>query len=663
MKKCLLLFASFCLLTGIYAVTKNPLLTVYASNTLYPSQNGQCSIVFNSSFCDCNSDDSQIQYNNSTQFPDVYTIVDNTNLTLNGLQYISTNPCIPLGFKTMVSGNFTFTFTRNTYINGTSIILEDKLTGTTQNMVTNSVYSFFSSNGEFPSRFVIHMNCSQWNGTGSWSETANWSTGLIPTTGITALIESGELKVDQNPTCNHVIVNPTSKLTINKTQTLTVQGNLSIKSDATGTGTLVDSGTVAVTGTTTVQQYITSGRNWYIASPVNATLSNIVKTPLTNKLYNYNELLASWNEITDAVTTLTAMTGYVANVGSNSTLSFVGSLHTGTQTASITRTEPNGKAGFNLIGNPYPSFVNWSAATKTNVGTTIWYRTQNGSSSYVFDTYNATNGLGTSLNGTAVTGFIPPMQAVWVRAEALGTASVSFDNTMRSHAVNGNKLKADTENEIIRLIVSNGANADEMILVFNENAKNELDAWDSPKMSVDNIDIPELYTKIASEKFVINGLESIATNSSIALGFKTATEGTFTISASEISGIQNIPVVLEDKVSHKTQDLTQNPNYSFSSNAVDNDSRFTLHLKNDNVTGSTIGQNDITIYSIGNTAVVSNTGSQNGSVKVFDILGKAIATKELSGTQTAIDLPKNAGIYIVQVKTDSTIETKKIIVE
>jgi hypothetical protein len=350
-------------------------------------------------------------------------------------------------------------------------------------------------------------------------------------------------------------------------------------------------------------------------------------------------------------------------LGATTTVTFTGTLNTGNVPLSLSRSgTADAKRGFNLVGNPYPSYLNWEATTKANLDSTIWYRTYNGTA-MVFDTYNATSPVGTNnkLSGD-VTKYIPPMQAFWVRVDADGnTGTLGLTNAMRSHQT-GNLLKSDAVNELIRLKVANGINSDETILVFNSDAQNGLDAFDSEKMFAGDSTIPELYTLAGSEKLTINGLESATSNPEIALGFKTAKAGTFTIEANQIEGLAGVPVVLEDKLLNKTQDLTQTPIYSFTSDVTDNASRFVLRLKAGSETTAVneVVQSGISVYAT-NKAIVIATTETSGTIIITDVLGRIVATQRIAATQTSIAVP--SGVYFVKVQTATTSETKQVIVE
>jgi len=495
----------------------------------------------------------------------------------------------------------------------------------------------------------------------SWNSTYNWNWGTLPAAYNNVYID-GTVIIDQNISVTNLTVSPYSNVTINNGLSINYS-NLVLESNASGTASFISdiSGLQATT-----ELFLGSQRNWYISSPVSSATSEVLKTPLTNKLWYNIESTQTWKEITDATTPLQVMTGYVANVLDYGNFSFNGNLNTGTQSITLSRTgTSNSKRGFNLVGNPYPSSVNWEMATKSNLEPSIWYRTKNKSYAYVFDTYNADSHVGTNNNGyEAVTQFIPAMQAVWVRVSTDGAnGQLTFNNSMRCHPIsNFDQLKDDVIEKNIRLCISNEKNSDETIIVFNENAKNSFDRFDSPKMFVNNAEIPELYTTADSEKLVINGMKPIKTNSIIPLGFRTDRVGTFTLNAKEINGLEGVPVILEDKLLHKTQDLTQTASYTFTSDSVDNSDRFILRLKaNAEITDiNDVSKSTITI-AVQNKSIVVTTSETAGTINVYDLLGRVVETKAIEGTKTVIE--SSAGVYFVKIKTATNIETKKIILE
>jgi len=469
---------------------------------------------------------------------------------------------------------------------------------------------------------------------------------------------------------SNVTVNPSAKLTLNSGQTLTVT-TFNIQSDATGTGTFIDNGTVNAT-TTNVQQYMAIGRNWYVSSPVAAATVSSINTTTGTSIVSYDEPNGSTTPWLTESGTLTPAKGYIAVAPTGDTgvtVNFSGALNTGNQSIALTRTAGQTKEGFNLVGNPYPSHLTWSAAiaTAANTLTTIWYRTYV-SSAYVFQTYNATGGIGTPMG---VTGLIAPMQSFWVRANA-GGGTLSLNNSMRSHSETANFLKApalkNAEQQLLRLQVSNNVNSDEAVIYFNTNASNAFDAYDSPKMTNAKAAIPEIYTLAGTEQVVINGLNSVSTNAELPLGFTTGQSNTFTIEATQISNFDsNTRIILKDKYLNTEQELTVGSAYNFSSDITSTVDRFSIAFKSAGVTtGNNLTDNaEIIVYKNENNQIAIKNYSKlynNSSVTIYNAMGQELMNRQITATSCVINANLSSGVYFVKVNNAANSITKKIII-
>jgi len=472
--------------------------------------------------------------------------------------------------------------------------------------------------------------------------------------------------------CKNLTINAGKQMTV-ASGTLAVGGNFTLKSDETnGTATLVDNGTVTVAGTTNVEQYLSGVRNWYMSAPVTGATATA-----GNSYYKYVEAGNNgtiWTPVSSG-STFANMIGYVVQPTASSTFTFAGTLNTGSQSITGLTSTATAKGGFNLIGNPYPSFVNWQSATKTNLSSTIWYRTQNTASTpaYVFDTYNEIPNIGTNNNGSgAVTGMIPPMQAFWVKVNSGSTGTLSFDNTMRSHKdVSTNKFRlpaANASQQVLRLQVSNGTNSDEAIVLFNSNASNAYDAYDSPKMTNGNASIPEIYTFAGAEKLVINGLNSVTTNPLVALGFSTGTTNNFSIKGTQVGNFDpDMKIILKDQLLNKEQDITDGTAYTFTALAGTADERFSVVLRSSSLTTGTdyiFSQQSITVFKNANNKIVVTRSafSKDGVITVCNELGQKLFSTTASGKSTVINKCFSSGVYLVTVNEDGRTITKKLIV-
>ncbi|MBL4586699.1 MAG: T9SS type A sorting domain-containing protein [Flavobacteriales bacterium] len=354
------------------------------------------------------------------------------------------------------------------------------------------------------------------------------------------------------------------------------------------------------------------------------------------------------------------MEGYVARVGSTGVSTLTGSaFNTGDQSASgLPRTGTTvTNRGYNLVSNPYPSTVSWDDASKTNLETTLWYRTHQGNT-MLFDTYNAVGNIGTNNNlGGAVTGDIPPTQAFWVRVDADGnTGQLDFTNAMRSHGTLASIYKVAAEEGTVRITLSNGTLSDEETILFNADALDEYDDFDSQKFWA-GATVPQIYTTLETDTLVINGMYSTATNPVVDLGVKIPAQGNYSLDATSITVVGE-NVHLEDRMLGVFQDLNVEPTYAFTSVAGNIPTRFALHFGL-LITDIEEATSSVGIYASNKQINVLLNGSETGTITVFDMTGRMVHLQNLTSNKTTIDLNAAQGIYVVRVETaDQTIARK-----
>jgi hypothetical protein len=383
-------------------------------------------------------------------------------------------------------------------------------------------------------------------------------------------------------------------------------------------------------------------------------------------------------------TALSPGVGYVTYIGGgDATYTFTGgSLNTGAISVPVTRTGTTAdKRGFNLIGNPYPSYLDWSQVDTTNVLSTIWYRSYSSAgTSMVFDTYNGKLGIpiNNSNNSNTLSQFIPPMQAFWVKVRSekadMSGLTVNFTNAMRSHQSSGvaGLLRSPKliNQKVLRLKVSDGINTDQAVIAINPNASNSFDDYDSPKLSNDNVAIPEIYTLAGTEQVAINGLNSITTDQELPLGFTTGTQNNFTIQATEVSNFDaGTKIILKDNLLTTEQDITDGTPYSFSSDVANTTGRFTVVFKSASIaTGIGNNENDnqgMFVYKNTNNQIVINhtkTIEQEGTVTVCNAIGQKLVSALTTGTSTVIRKSFGSGVYFVTLNFAGEKTTKKVII-
>ncbi len=548
-------------------------------------------------------------------------------------------------------------------------LTEGTINNSTNNITINTDGAINRTSGllSAPPVFTGPINVNIWGTTSIAGNELLGTTGHVGTltvnNGANYTLNAGSITVAD------LTIAPGAQLTNSATLTAT---NLTINSNATdGTGTYLDNGTTTVTGTTTVNQSFQHPagalRTWYVTPPVASSSPSGMSI-----IKSYDELTYSWSAHTP---TMLAKKGYqVVPAAAANNIMFTGTLNNANQNVSlISRDGTADKAGFNLIGNPYPSYLDWSLVTNPSNtavmrSTTMWYRTKklNQSSELVYQFWTVNGDGVTSPNGASSK--IPPMQAFWVRANS-GGGTLALTNEMRSHAPATDKLlKApaakNNANTLVRLQVNNGTNTDETVLYFSANASNGIDPYDAPKMSNDNVAIPEIYTTLGTEQIVINGMNTIPLDTPIGLGFVAGNASTFSLTANEISNLPSgLKLILKDNVTKTETDLTDGVStYQFSP-AVTSSDRFSVIFRTAGAVTSlkNTQENSIIVYNYApqQLTVICNDKRIIGSMlEIYNTMGQKLISLQLTGTSMHIGYKFIPGVYMVKVNNT----TKKVIV-
>ncbi len=523
----------------------------------------------------------------------------------------------------------------------------------------------------------------------TWQSSANNTGWMSATAAPTAdaksirVLNGHELTVDENSEVAEIIVRAGGKLTVPIGKSLELSGKIYLESNETdGTATFVNNGTATITGDAVVKQYLSAGRNWYFSSPISNATSAVFKETEGNQLWERNVAGNSWTEITATTVALTPLKGFIGKVASTGVVTFNGTLNNDNIPA-LTLTESDVSGGkFHLVGNPFPSYLDWQAVAAANPNLTgsMWFRTKTAvseeipTSVYTFSTVQYTTEAGIQVvNGnanTTITRKIPPMQAFWVRIND-GVESVNFSVTknMQYHAdATGNKFKAPAvKNQTLRLEVSNGVHRDEALLYFNDNASDNFDRFDSPKMFNNIATVPEIYTQSGLEKLVINGMNSYNYTTEIPLGFNAGQTNMYSIRATDVQNFDaDTRIVLFDTDTETEFDLTAGEAYNFSSDAVNSDNRFSIRFKS--ASGTTliddVNKGAVLVSALqGRLSVQLNTIlSDNAKVTVYNAMGQSIYNQPLHNAVTQLSQIFEPGAYVIKVENgDKLLVVKSLI--
>lgn len=531
-----------------------------------------------------------------------------------------------------------------------------------------------------------------WKGAeqGSWKQAQNWCGG-VPAVGATVLIPAATtVLLDTTATLALLTIAPGANLKLKESKKLSVDGDINLLGQLTleDKATLVQSTNSAWTGNGMVQlqQYITgtgqttpNGRFWFLGAPISTTLSSDFSAQTANVLKYFSEPLGNWQEITGASTPIEVGKGYFVQSLSNDTLVFNGStLNNGNFTIPCTRTgTTNFYRGFNLVSNPYASYLDFAAANRTNLLPTMWYRTADALQTMVFDTYNAQSGLGTSLSGIAVNQFIPPLQSFWVKIpDGNTTGSIGLTNAMRSHhslGYEGLKSTAVDFPAFIRLNLEDGLRKDQLLIYMDQQVSSQVDAFDAEKMLVANY--PQCYTAVNDKKLVINALKLHKKYHEVPVILELPTTQYYTLNAVELN-VDNGLILLEDKQLGVFQDLSLEPSYTFfGANGVLS-TRFVLHfnLPEGNLINpllAPVGASELVILNevldvtldqqSGIKVVLAASCMPEGLFQLYDLSGRLVFEKPFEQHVECLPKPKDAGTYFLNVQYQSQSKIYKLL--
>jgi hypothetical protein len=361
-------------------------------------------------------------------------------------------------------------------------------------------------------------------------------------------------------------------------------------------------------------------------------------------LQSFDNTTYTYTDIEDEFTPMNVMEGYAlySTLGATNTVSFVGSLNHGIQSASVTA----GADGYNwnLLGNPYPSSIDWEQVS-IPAGMTNEVHYIDAASGADLSYVQVTGGPGAQ--------FIPPMQGFFVSGSG---ASLQFDDAVRTHS--GSDVFYKDYNPQLVVLEAIGENfTDETWIHFNETAGEEHDGqFDAYKrISLSNPELPQIFSYTTGGIMLsVNGMPEVE---SVPVGFTAVESGAFTINAKESGEFTEL--YLEDLFTNYVTNLLEN-DYSFSHSAGDPQNRFVLHFGvvsvEDNMANST------NIYSVDKEVYVAVTEFTKGHISIFNTMGQEVVTAPINNTVNKISLNKT-GYYIVKVMSDNNVATEKVFIK
>ncbi len=485
---------------------------------------------------------------------------------------------------------------------------------------------------------------------------------------------------------------------------------LTLLSDAAGTA-LVDNTGGAVNGTTTVQRYIDPSMNTaagyrHYSSPVsNTTLADLATTNFTPTfnpdyntaalatkvrpfptVYGYDQARVATSPATDlsafdkgffsptAADPMALLTGYTVNINANELVDLRGPLNNGPLSRTNLSRGAGPDAGWQLLGNPYPSPIDFrqaSGVTRTNMEDAIYVYQSSGPYTGSYRSY--VNGAGNSLVAT--------MQGFFARVlDGQTSGSFGLNNAVRVTTLASqptfNRTTADTRPLVqLRLQGSNTPLLDDAYVYFEQGATAAFDArYDAVKLP--NTSGLSLSSVAPSRELSINGLAPLAAATTVPLTVQVPAAGAYTLSAASLVNFgAGTQVLLLDTQTGTRTDLRQQSSYAFQAATVTMPGRFSLFFGPANVLASHNASLDAQVQLFPNPAHRSFTlllpaelSRTPVTVKVFNPLGQLVTQRTVAltaaGANAQFDVSGLApGVYSLRLTSTLGAVVKRVVVE
>lgn len=612
------------------------------------------------------------------------------------------------------------TLTNTSLVIGTSIVVVDNTASPdggiynasrSSETVYSNYYSLISnsatnwttqtSDGELSLPFAqeaFTINTTNWTGATSsvWNLAGNWDNGIptssslvtIPNVTTSPIVSSGTEALAGNLT-----IDSGESLTVSSDNSITISGQLAVD----GSLSLNSSGSLILKGTSNGN--LTYNRNlgttnWYlVASPFagqtivdfytnespalgsgSGDAQNVAIAPYDNsqaaaadRWSYYTEGQVDGTGGDDTTDTFTSGIGYSVKMQAAGDIAFTGTMNTSDVGVSITDGTGGGGNAFNLIGNPFSSYLaaNSNADATNNL---LSINTVNLTENTIW-LWNQATGLYEVINQASTSRFIAPAQGFFV--SSTGSNTFNFEENMQSHQSTDTFQRTTTRPEV-NLVMTDGTDTRDTNIYYIDGTTTGFDNGYDSSIFGGVANEFAIYTHAVANGTGKNlGIQSLPDNNFesmvIPVGIN-ATSGTnITISAAGFNLPAGIDIYLEDKVDNTFTVLDSSSDFTTTlSSDLNGIGRFFLHTSSQVLSTDDVNLDNISIYtsSENNLRIV---GIQDGTtqLKIYNILGRQVLSTSFQGSGlNDIPLPNvRTGVYIVQLETQTGKLNKKVIIE
>ncbi len=362
--------------------------------------------------------------------------------------------------------------------------------------------------------------------------------------------------------------------------------------------------------------------------------------------------------------------------GEGKEVTFSGNPNTGTVTEPVINSETGDEDNdhsdgtkFNLISNPYPSFI--SVTTFINTNTSVlksYHQAVYGWDGTSYDTYNIASG-----------GYVAPAQGFMVGADSASSTNISFTTSMQSTSntsmddfIDGDAMDPDDRAELFVGVSQDGL-TDRTRFYFLDNTTDGLDlGYDAAVIDFTN---SMIYSRLLQddEGYSID-IQSLAYSEMwdkvIPIGVNAMVGEEITISVTHRTTPADLKIYLED-AQEGTYTLINNEDFVLTPTSdLEGVGRFFIHTTANALSDGEVNTSLLNAYKKVDSNYITIEGlatqSTSTGVSLFNILGTKVMDATLDNTSNTQMISTNGlstGIYVIKLESGVNQLTKKLIIK